>query len=100
MIHNTLKKITMVAMLAIFTFSGAVNAQKSYVVGQVTDAESGEAMPFVNVALMRPADTVFMRGATTNDQGFFAIAATYCKPRSWATSLTTNFLRSTNRRCN
>ena len=71
---NILKKATIVIMLTIFTLGGAIEAQKSYVMGRVTDVESGEAMPFVNVALMRPADTVFMRGATTNDNGYFAIA--------------------------
>jgi len=72
--NNILTKTFIVALLTIFTLGGAVVAQNpNYVVGRVTDAESGEAMPFVNVALMRTADTVFMRGATTNEQGYFGI---------------------------
>ena len=50
-------------------------AQKVTVKGRVTDAKTGEAMPFVNVGLMRAADTVFMRGATTDMDGRFAIGA-------------------------
>ena len=74
MTTSKLKKITAVVLLSFFTVGGAVKAQNpNFVVGRVTDAESGEAMPFVNVALMRTTDTVFMRGATTNEQGFFGI---------------------------
>ncbi|MBR6441055.1 MAG: TonB-dependent receptor [Bacteroidales bacterium] len=53
--------------------STALNAQNGHVGGRVTDRETGEPMPFVNVALMRPADTVFMRGATTDFDGRFSI---------------------------
>ena len=63
--------------LAVATLSlglvSAVNAQNGHVEGRVTDRETGEPMPFVNVALMRPADTVFMRGATTDFDGRFSI---------------------------
>ncbi|MBP3763185.1 MAG: outer membrane beta-barrel protein [Bacteroidales bacterium] len=41
--------------------------------GRVSDMQSGEAMPFVNVALMRTHDTIFMRGATTDPTGRFLI---------------------------
>ena len=50
-------------------------AQKVTLKGRVTDAKTGETMPFVNVGLMRAADTVFMRGATTDLEGRFAISA-------------------------
>ena len=73
MMFNKLKKLTAIMLLTILSIGGALAQNPNYVVGRVTDAESGEAMPFVNVALMRPADTVFMRGATTNEQGFFGI---------------------------
>ena len=74
MTTSKLKKIAAVVLLSVFSIGGAVKAQNpNFVVGRVTDAESGEAMPFVNVALMRTTDTVFMRGATTNEQGFFGI---------------------------
>ena len=39
----------------------------------MTEKGSDEALPFVNVALMRPTDTVFMRGATTDIDGNFVI---------------------------
>jgi outer membrane receptor protein involved in Fe transport len=48
-------------------------AQGLVVSGRVADRESGIGLPFVNVALMRPADTVFMRGATTDMDGRFVI---------------------------
>lgn len=51
----------------------AANAQTAHVVGNVVDSKSGDAMSWVNVALMRPADTIFMRGATTDAQGHFDI---------------------------
>ena len=73
MMFNKLKKPTAIMLLTILSIGGALAQNPNFVVGRVTDAESGEAMPFVNVALMRPADTVFMRGATTNEQGFFGI---------------------------
>ncbi|MCR5444860.1 MAG: TonB-dependent receptor family protein [Bacteroidales bacterium] len=66
-------KNVVMAMIAIFCFGGAVEAQNVHVQGRVVDARSGEPMPFVNVALMRPADTVFMRGATTDFEGRFLI---------------------------
>ena len=73
MTYNKLQKIAVVVLLAIFTFGGAVKAQNLTVKGRVVDNKTGVAMPFVNVALMRPADTVFMRGATTDLDGRFNI---------------------------
>ena len=70
---SKLSKILAVVMLTVFTIGGTVNAQNLQVKGSVVDSQTGEAMPFVNVALMRPADTVFMRGATTDFNGNFAI---------------------------
>ena len=55
------------------TFSGLLRAQDIRVEGSVRDAATGERMPFANVALMRPADTVFLRGATTDGEGRFVI---------------------------
>ena len=41
--------------------------------GRVEDAKNHEAMPFTNVALLRTADSVFMRGGTTDDKGVYTI---------------------------
>ena len=68
-------KIGACALIGFCAFQNAVLAQNKVVSGIVKDAETGEAMPFVNVALMRPADTVFMRGATTDMEGRFNITA-------------------------
>ena len=73
MTHSKLQKIAAVMLLVFFSFGGAVKAQNLQVKGRVVDAQTGDPMPFVNVALMRPADTVFMRGATTDFNGRFAI---------------------------
>ena len=75
MTTNRLKKTTVAAMLAIFALGGAVDAQKVTLKGRVTDASTGEAMPFVNVGLMRQSDTVFVCGSTTDIDGRFAILA-------------------------
>ena len=58
-----------------YNLQGGVWAQNHHGSGRVADAETGEAMPFVNVALMRQTDTVFMRGATTDMNGNFVIAS-------------------------
>ena len=73
MTNSDIKKIVVVVMMAIITLQGGVWAQKSRISGSVVDAETGEAMPFVNVALMRQLDTVFLRGATTDMSGRFVI---------------------------
>ena len=70
--NSKLKKTIVVALLGILAFSGSVWGQNLHVVGTVT-SNDGEPMPFVNVALMRPTDTVFMRGATTDMDGRFDI---------------------------
>lgn len=69
---SMLKKTIVVALLGILAFSGSVWGQNLHVVGTVA-SNDGEPMPFVNVALMRPTDTVFMRGATTDMDGRFDI---------------------------
>ena len=74
MIHNTLKKAAVVAILAIITLGGAVKAQTATVSGTVRDAKTGEEMPLVNVGLMRLADTVFVRGKATGFDGKFVIS--------------------------
>ncbi len=61
------------AMLALMAVATAVEAQNVKVKGTVKDAKTGEALPFVNVGLMRSTDTVFVRGAATDMQGHFVI---------------------------
>ena len=70
-----IKSIKTIVAVAIMVSVGAVRAQNVTVEGRVTDAATGEALPFVNVGLMRPVDTVFMRGATTDMDGRFSIHA-------------------------
>ena len=66
------KKIFLAILLSIAATLPSM-AQKLSVSGRVADAQSGEDMPFVNVALMRTHDTIFMRGATTDARGRFEI---------------------------
>ena len=61
--------------MVLLAVQGTLLAQNRYVSGTVKDAETGEGMPFVNVALMRQSDTVFMRGATTDMDGNFVITS-------------------------
>ncbi len=68
-----LSKKTLLAILLSIAATLPSMAQKLSVSGRVADAQSGEDMPFVNVALMRPHDTIFMRGATTDARGRFEI---------------------------
>ncbi len=68
-----MKKHAVVLMLMLFAMSGAAMAQSFKVKGTVLDSKTGEALPFVNVGLMRPTDTVFVRGAATDMQGRFVI---------------------------
>ncbi len=58
----------------IIATSGTLMAQSYKVTGTVKDTKTGEPIPFVNVALCRTTDTLFMRGATTDfDEGRFEI---------------------------
>ena len=70
--YKALKRNLVVLFLGVISLMGSVKAQNLTVGGRVTDTD-GEPMPFVNVALMRPADTVFMRGASTDFNGRFTI---------------------------
>ena len=68
-----LSKKTLLTILLSIAATLPSMAQKLSVSGRVADAQSGEDMPFVNVALMRTHDTIFMRGATTDARGRFEI---------------------------
>lgn len=71
---SKLKKMTLAALLLILGHNGVAEAQKVSVAGRVLDAANGETLPFANVALMRTADTVFVRGASAGMDGVFRIA--------------------------
>ena len=73
-----LRKSKLVCFLLIFGCSqfsifNLAEAQNVKVSGSVRDAKTGEAMPFVNVGLMRSNDTVFVRGAASDMNGTFTI---------------------------
>ena len=73
--YSGIKKTLVAVLMAVVSLQGGVWGQNYHVSGTVSDAETGEAMPFVNVALMRQSDTVFMRGATSDMNGAFVIGS-------------------------
>lgn len=68
-----MKSSRLLFLLAFLAFSFTSVAQHFTVKGSLKDAKTSESMPFANVGLYRPSDTLFMRGATTNMQGQFVI---------------------------
>ena len=65
------KKQKLVVMLFL-AITGMANAQ--YVVtGQLLSAKDRQPIPFANIAMMRAADTTFLRGVITDDGGVFNI---------------------------
>ena len=70
---SKINKIMVAAVIAVFTLTGAVQAQQLTVKGTVRDAKTGEALPLVNVGLMRSTDTVFVRGNSSDFDGRFEI---------------------------
>lgn len=67
--------LTMVALMTFAEAQGTPNStsQKVSIRGTVRNAKTNEALPFVNVGLMRETDTVFMRGAASDFEGNFSI---------------------------
>lgn len=65
--------IAIVAFLTLPSASFAQDTTHHTVKGKVVETNSSYPLPFVNVALMRPTDSVFMRGASTDYEGMFAI---------------------------
>ncbi|MGX8713072.1 MAG: outer membrane beta-barrel protein [bacterium] len=61
------------AVMAMVALMTPVEAQQVKVRGTVKDARTGEALPLVNVGLMRTTDTVFVRGAASDFNGVFEI---------------------------
>lgn len=73
---TTMKRIFILILTILvegFTISFAQGPANYQVKGQIKDARTGETMPLVNVALLRPSDSVFMRGATSDMTGSYAI---------------------------
>lgn len=66
-----LKRLFVLLILSLLSWGGM--AQNRVVRGVVKDSRTGETIPYVNVALCRPTDTLFMRGATTDLEGRFVI---------------------------
>lgn len=73
--YSGIKKTLVAVLMAVVSLQWGVWGQNYHVSGSVSDAETGEVMPFVNVALMRQSDTVFMRGATSDMNGAFVIGS-------------------------
>ena len=71
---TNITKSILFCVLLLLVASVSTGAQNRQLKGSVVDNKSGEVLPFANVALMRPADTVFMRGATTDLNGRFCIS--------------------------
>ncbi|MCR4809480.1 MAG: carboxypeptidase-like regulatory domain-containing protein, partial [Prevotella sp.] len=69
-----MKKIVfwMTALIVALMMSMTANAKTQDWGGRVID-EKGEPMSFVNVVLLSLPDSVFVQGATTDDQGVFKI---------------------------
>ena len=67
------QSLTLLLLLSIFFLGSSAMAQTYTVKGIITDRKSGEKMPYVNAALYRQRDTLFMRGATTGPEGRFEI---------------------------
>lgn len=61
------------ALLTLVATMTLVEAQNVKIKGTVKDAKTGEALPLVNVGLMRTTDTVFVRGAASDFNGEFEI---------------------------
>lgn len=67
--------LTLVALMTVAQAQGTSNSssKKVSISGTVRDAKTKEALPFVNVGLMRETDTVFMRGGASDFEGHFSI---------------------------
>ena len=52
----------------VMTLFGSLQAQRT-VEGTVASASDNKALPFANVALMRTADSTFVGGTITDDNG-------------------------------
>jgi outer membrane receptor protein involved in Fe transport len=69
-------KINQFIIMCLFLCPLGVLAQKSSVnvSGAIKDKVSNETLPFVNVVLKKPADSSFVSGTISNDNGLFTIS--------------------------
>ena len=73
-----MRKLTFILFLQLFIFGAndvfaQAQAQKVSVNGQVIDANSEEALPFVNVTLLSVKDSTLIDGTVTDEKGNFTI---------------------------
>ena len=62
-----------VSLASFFALLSVASFAQQPIVGTLLDDKSSEPVPFVNIALLRAMDSVFVCGATTNEQGKFSI---------------------------
>jgi hypothetical protein len=69
-------KISLTILLGLLFFSFGLWAQKSSVnvSGTIKDKASGNTLPFVNIVLKKMADSLFMAGTISNDDGLFTLS--------------------------
>ncbi|WP_422008018.1 TonB-dependent receptor domain-containing protein [Roseivirga pacifica] len=69
-------KINQITFLCFLLFPFGILAQKSSVnvSGTIKDKVSNETLPFVNIVLKKSADSSFVTGAISNDNGLFTIS--------------------------
>src|SRR5436189_2240563 len=62
-------------LLIILVLCGEAFSQskKVTVSGTILEKKEGEALPYVNVVIKNAADSTFVGGTVTNDQGLFSI---------------------------
>ncbi len=68
-------RISFILTLFCCLFLTLSSVAQNKVTGTIVEEANGQAIPFVNVGLMRQTDSVFVSGAATNDKGFFEIVA-------------------------
>jgi hypothetical protein len=69
-------KISLTILLGLLFFSFGLWAQKSSVnvSGTIKDKASGNTLPFVNIVLKKMADSLFIAGTISNDDGLFILS--------------------------
>ncbi|MFQ3214715.1 MAG: hypothetical protein ACJAT1_001085 [Marivirga sp.] len=73
---KAITKINPILFLCCILFPMGLTAQQTTVSvsGNIKDKASGEALPFVNIVLKKPADTSLITGTLTNYNGLFPLA--------------------------
>ena len=69
-----MKKLVLPFIITLLTLSSTAFAQNR-ITGTIVEEGSGKAIPFVNVGLFRQADSVFVSGAASDDNGRFELLA-------------------------